>query len=80
MKCLRCPVFEHPLAVSVLTGPKHCWSMHGSTFILSFHKSEIDWLGKLIENLLQPIQMQFSKKKKPKKTCNQNIIVVSKTK
>ena len=28
-------------------GNKHCWNLHRSTFILFFHCSEINWIGKL---------------------------------
>ena len=30
----KSPVSEYPLTVNVLTGPKHCWNLNGSTFIL----------------------------------------------
>ena len=35
------PVSEHPLAVNVLTGPKHCRLLQESTFIVLFHSSEV---------------------------------------
>ena len=31
-----------------LMGPKHCCNLRGSTFILLFHHSEINWVGKRI--------------------------------
>ena len=37
---------EHPPAVNILTGPKHCESLQQSTFILIFHSSDIDRGGK----------------------------------
>ena len=32
LQCLRGPVWEHPSVINVLTGPKHCWNLHESTF------------------------------------------------
>ena len=48
LKCLKGPVWEHPSAVNVLTGPKHCWNLHDSIDILFFHHLEINWVGKNI--------------------------------
>ena len=87
LKCLKSRVSEHPSTVNMLKGPKHCWNLHGSTFIRLFHHSKRNWVGKCLlviseilelclktltvdgkyslnnrENLLQPIQMKFSKK------------------
>ena len=45
-KYLKSPVSQHPLAVNLLTGTKHCWNLGGSTFILFFHHYEISWVRK----------------------------------
>ena len=34
LECPKASVSEHPSGVKVLTGPKHCWNLHGRTFIL----------------------------------------------
>ena len=44
LKCVKGPVSKHPLAVNVLTDPKYCWNLHGSTFILFLHHFRIDQL------------------------------------
>ena len=36
LECPKIPALEHPPRVNVFTGPKHCWNLHGSTFILIF--------------------------------------------
>ena len=33
---------EHPMAVKMLTSPKHCTSMQKQTFILHFYHSDFD--------------------------------------
>ena len=30
----------------MLTGSKHCWSLHGTFIFLFFHELEINWVGK----------------------------------
>ena len=52
LKCIKGPVLEHTLTVSVLTGPKHCWSPYGNTFILCFHQSKKNWFGKILCELV----------------------------
>ena len=37
LKCLKAPILEHPSRVNAFTGPKHCWNLHGSTFIVHLH-------------------------------------------
>ena len=48
-KCLKCPFLEHPMPVNVVTACKHCRDLHGSTFILFFHHSEIYRVGKRLD-------------------------------
>ena len=38
-KCLKSPVSEHFLSVSMPKGSKHCLNLHDSTFIIYFHHS-----------------------------------------
>ena len=40
------PASEHPLAVNVLMGPKHCRSYQESTSVLLFHRTGTDRAGK----------------------------------
>ena len=46
LKYLKGTLPEHPSTVNVLTGSKHSWNLHDSTFILLLHHSEINWVGK----------------------------------
>ena len=39
-KCLKSPVSEHPLTVNMLEGPKRCWNLHDSIFIIFCYHSE----------------------------------------
>ena len=36
----------HHSAINVLTGSKHWWSQHGTTILLFFRESEINWVVK----------------------------------
>ena len=36
LECLKAPVLQHHSRVKVFTDGKHCWNLHGSTFILYF--------------------------------------------
>ena len=40
VECLKAPVSEHPLEVNVLEGPKDCWTVHDSTFMLTFRSCQ----------------------------------------
>ena len=46
LKCTIGPVTEPSSAVNVLTGPKHCWNLNESRFILLFDHFEISWVKK----------------------------------
>ena len=48
LKCQKGPVSEHLLPVNVLTGPKQCWNLHSSTFILLLHHSNMNEVGKCL--------------------------------
>ena len=39
LKCLKGSVWEHPLAVNVLTSLNHCWNVHEITFIILINQS-----------------------------------------
>ena len=39
-------VWEHPLAVNMLKGPKHLWNLHESTFVIFLYHSDGTWFGK----------------------------------
>ena len=43
---LTSAVPEHPLAVTMLMGPKHLWNLRESTFIIFFGHSEKKWFAK----------------------------------
>ena len=47
LKGLKDHFSEYPLAVSELTGPKHCSNLYGGTFILFIRQSETNWVGKI---------------------------------
>ena len=44
--CLTSPILEHCSTVDMLKGPKHCWNLHGSTFVIFSHHSERNTVGK----------------------------------
>ena len=48
LECLTVPVFRHSYRGKVVTGLKHCWSHHGSNFIINFHYSQTHWVGRLL--------------------------------
>ena len=33
-KCLKTPVSEHYFKANMLEGPKHCWNLHVTVFII----------------------------------------------
>ena len=37
---------EQLSVINLLTGSKHCLNLHGTTIILFFHESGINWAGK----------------------------------
>ena len=43
LECPKAPIWEHSLEVNVLKGPKHCWSLHDSTFMLTSHSCQTKW-------------------------------------
>ena len=47
-KYLKIPVSGHRSTVNTLKGPKHCWNLHGGTFIIYSHNFD----GKKVENSL----------------------------
>ena len=40
------PYFRTVLVINLLTDRKHCLNLHGTTIILFFHESGINWAGK----------------------------------
>ena len=46
-KCLKSPVSEDPTIRYIVNGPKHCWNMHDSTFIIFTEQCERNWVGKV---------------------------------
>ena len=47
-KCLKIRVSEHRLTVNMLKRPKHCWNLYGTGFIIIFHHSEVNSIGKSV--------------------------------
>ena len=45
-KWLKSPFPENPLAVKMLKGPKHCWNLCGSYFIMFLSHFGKYWVGK----------------------------------
>ena len=37
--------FKISSTVNVFAGPKHCWNLHDSSFILLYHHHETNWVG-----------------------------------
>ena len=56
VKCLKSPILEHFWTVNNLNGPKHCWNLHQSTFIICFVT--------LRHTQMRLNQIQLSKKQK----------------
>ena len=46
LKCLKCPVSGHSWTFNMLKGPKHCSSIHDSSFIICVHHSGNILVGK----------------------------------
>ena len=46
LKCLKRLTSEQLSVINLLTGRKHCLNLHGTTIILFFHESGINWAGK----------------------------------
>ena len=46
LECPKAAIFKEPWRFNVLTGIKHCWPYHGSTFIKTFHWSKTHWVEK----------------------------------
>ena len=40
------PYFRTVSVIKLLTGSKHCLNLHGTTIILFFHESGMNWAGK----------------------------------
>ena len=43
LECPKAPVSEHPFVVNLLKVLKHSWSLHKSTFMLTFHSCQTKW-------------------------------------
>ena len=46
LKCLKSITSEQLSVIKLLTGSKYCLNLHGTTIILFFHESGINWAGK----------------------------------
>ena len=46
LKCLKSVNSEQLSVINLLTGSKHCLNPYGTTIILFFHESGINWAGK----------------------------------
>ena len=46
LKCLKSLTSEQLSVINLLTASKHCLNLHGTTNILFFHESGINWAGK----------------------------------
>ena len=46
LKCLKSLTSEQLSVINLSTGTKHCLNLHGTTIILFFHESGINWAGK----------------------------------
>ena len=51
LKCQKPPVSQHPSRVKMLAGRKHCSNVKGFVFILIFHYSKTNWVGKHLSEL-----------------------------
>ena len=47
-KCLKRPVSEQNWVVNLVKGVKDGFNLHGSTFIIFFHHSQGNWVGKCL--------------------------------
>ena len=47
-ECQLALVSEHSSRVYMFTGTKHYWYLHGRTFIIIFHYSKTNWVGKYL--------------------------------
>ena len=45
-KCLQSPVLEHPWRRNMVNGPKHCWNLDQSTFVIFIDQCQGSWVGK----------------------------------
>ena len=48
LKCLKSLTSEQLSVINMLTGSKHCLNLHGTTIILFFHESGINWARKIL--------------------------------
>ena len=46
LKCVKSLTLEQLSVINLLAGSKHCLNRHGTTIILFFHESGINWAGK----------------------------------
>ena len=74
IKCLKSPVSEYRWTVNMLTGPKHCSNMHGTTFIIFSHHSH----GNRIEKCLRKniFASLFSVHNKISLSCHEQVCLI----
>ena len=47
-KCLKSPVSELFSTSNMVNGPKHCWNLHRSTFIIFIDHCQGNWIGEYL--------------------------------